>query len=282
MPTSPLSSAEEARKAIAKRLGEIRRDAELTGLELARRCGWNPSKSSRIENARTPPSDADIRLWCAACGVPNRAADLIAASRTADSMYTEWRRLHRSGMRRNQEADVPIYERTRSFRVYCSNVVPGVVQTHAYATALLRLITEFQGTPDDSVDAAAARVERGRVIREPHRRTALLVEEQVLYHRYGDAETMAGQLGYLLTVMALPNVSLGVVPRTAQRRMWGLETFTVFGEELVQVEPLTARIHITSPSEVGTYTRAFAELSKTAVFGARARALITAAIEALG
>jgi hypothetical protein len=48
------------------------------------------------------------------------------------------------------------------------------------------------------------------------------------------------------------------------------------------VEPLTARIHITSPSEVGTYTRAFAELSKTAVFGARARALITAAIEALG
>ena len=185
-------------------------------------------------------------------------------------------------MRRNQEADVPIYERTRSFRVYCSNVVPGVVQTHAYATALLALITGFQGTPDDSAEAAAARVDRGQVIRESDRRTALLVEEQVLYHRYGDAAVMAGQLGYLLTVMALPNVSLGVVPRTAQRRMWGLETFTVFGDELVQVEPLTARIHITSPGEIETYTRAFAELSKTAVYGSRARALITAAIDALG
>ncbi|MFC1414320.1 helix-turn-helix domain-containing protein [Streptacidiphilus sp. N1-12] len=81
MPASPLSGAQEARKAIADRLGGIRRDAELSGLQLAQLCGWHPSNSSRIENARAVPSDADIRAWCAACGVPDRAADLIAASR---------------------------------------------------------------------------------------------------------------------------------------------------------------------------------------------------------
>ncbi|MEU9003211.1 helix-turn-helix domain-containing protein, partial [Streptomyces sp. NPDC048551] len=26
------------------------------------------SKSSRIARGKTPPSDADIRAWCAACG----------------------------------------------------------------------------------------------------------------------------------------------------------------------------------------------------------------------
>ncbi|MGQ4716134.1 hypothetical protein ACUN22_20885 [Streptomyces anulatus] len=40
------------------------------------RCGWHPSKSSRIMNARTPPSAGDIRAADAVTEVaaPRRAA----------------------------------------------------------------------------------------------------------------------------------------------------------------------------------------------------------------
>ncbi|WP_406112192.1 helix-turn-helix domain-containing protein [Kitasatospora purpeofusca] len=282
MPASPLSSAQEARKAIADRLGSIRRDAELTGLELAQRCGWHASKSSRIENARTVPSDADIRAWCESCGAPEQAADLIAASRSAGSMYTEWKRIHRTGMRRTQEAIVPLYERTRHMRVYCSAVVPGLLQTPAYATGLLKAITEFRGIPNDVPEAVAARVTRSQVIRDGKRRFALLIEEGVLHHQLADNDDMAGQLSHLLTVLSLPNVSLGVLPFKGRRKLWPVESFSIFDETRVQVELLSARVIITAPGEISTYAKAFQDMSRMAVYGAKARALITGAMDALG
>ncbi|WP_432586218.1 helix-turn-helix transcriptional regulator [Streptomyces sp. HD1123-B1] len=281
MSASPSSSAQAAREAIATRLGGLRREAELTGHELALRCGWSPAKSSRIERARTPASDADIRAWCTACGAEDHTEDLIAANRQADQMYVQWQKLHRHGMRRAQEEVVPLYERTRNFRVYCSNVVPGMLQTEAYATALLSTIAAFQGTPDDSGPAAASRIERSHVLHEGDHRFALLVEETVLRYRIGDGATMAGQLGYLLAVMALPNVSLGVIPFTAPRRAWPLEAFYLFDDRQASVELLTAAVNITAPSEVSTYAKAFSGLSRIAVYGTAARALISEAIAAL-
>ncbi|MGI5341437.1 helix-turn-helix domain-containing protein [Streptomyces sp. CA-181903] len=282
MPVSPSSSVEAARKAVADRLREIRRDAGLYAKDVAERTGWYASKVSRLENATTPPSDEDIRAWCRACGAEDQAADIIAASRNADNAYVEWRRLQRTGLRRLQESYVPLFERTQVFRIYCSNVVPGLLQTEAYARALLSSITEFRETPDDVSEAVAARLARSHVIREGNHRFALLVEEAVLRHRVGDAATMAGQLGYLLSVMAFPSVSLGVIPFSAERRMWMIETFSVYDEEQAQVELLTAQVNVTAPSEVRQYLKAFGEYARLAVHGAEARSLITAAIDALG
>ncbi|MFI2212698.1 helix-turn-helix domain-containing protein [Streptomyces sp. NPDC020141] len=282
MPSSPLSSAQAARTAVAKRLRRIMQDAGLSGHELAVRCGWHKSKSSRIARGKTPPSDADIRAWCTACGVEDQAADLIAASRNAESMYVEWKQIHRDGMRRIHEQTVPLYQRTRNFRVYSSSVVPGMLQTAEYATGLLRTITEFQGTPDDVADAVRARLERSRVVREGDHRFALLLEETVLHYRVGDDAAMAGQLGHLLAVMARPNVSLGIIPFQARRRVWPLEAFYAFDEAQVAVETLTAEINVTAPGEIRTYLKAFSELSGIAVRGAEARACITRAIDSLG
>lgn len=281
MPVSPSSSVQEARKSVALALREARLDAGLTGREVAARCGWHPAKSSRIENAKAVPSDADIRAWCVACGDADRIADLIAASRTADSMYMEWRRLYRSGSLGIQQSYVPLYERTRAFRVYCSSVMPGVAQTPEYATALLAMIMDFRGRDDDPALAAAARVERSHIIREGNHRFALLVEEAVLRYRIGDTATMAGQLGYLLSVMALPAVSLGVIPASAERHMWPQETFSIFDESCVEVELLTARVRVTAPGELEQYAQAFTNLSGLAVYGEKARKLITSALESL-
>ncbi|MFD7498433.1 hypothetical protein ACFV8T_40075 [Streptomyces sp. NPDC059832] len=47
------------------------------------------------------------------------------------------------------------------------------------------------------------------------------------------------------------------------------------------VETLSAEIAITRPSGIAVYAKAFGELQQLAVFGAPARALIGAAIEAI-
>ncbi|MFH8350117.1 helix-turn-helix domain-containing protein [Streptomyces sp. NPDC018045] len=277
MSASSSSAVQEARRALAVRLREMRRASGLTTGELAARCGWHKSKTSRLENARTPPSDSDIRAWCAACGALDQAEDLLAAARTAESMYAEWRRLHRSGIRHHQEAAVPLYERTRLFRVYCSNVVPGLLQTHAYAAALLSAINRFQGTPDDGCEAADARLSRSHIIREGRHRFLLLVEEAVLRYRLTGPGPMTAQLDFLLEAMAFPAVSLGVIPVSARRTMWPLETFMVFDQERVQVETLSAEINITAPGEVSVYLRAFDHLQRMAVYGDAARRLVLGA-----
>ncbi|MEV0280028.1 helix-turn-helix transcriptional regulator [Streptomyces sp. NPDC050610] len=282
MPHYQSSSVETARKAVAERLREVRLDAELQGQELASRCGWHKSKVSRIENARTPPSDADIREWCAGCDADDQAADIIAASRSADSMYLEWKRLQRTGLRRLQESRIPLYERTKLHRGYASHVVPGLIQTPAYATALLSVIGRFHGTPDDTAEAVAARISRSNVLHGAGHRFTLLMEESVLRYQIGNAETMAGQLGHLLSVMSLPAVCLGVIPFAARERgMWTLEAFNVFDDERVHVELLTAQVTLTAPGEVAMYVKAFVDLRELAVYGAEARKLVAAALEVI-
>ncbi|WP_405940808.1 helix-turn-helix domain-containing protein [Streptomyces sp. NBC_00207] len=282
MPTSPSSSAQAAREALAVRLSHLRKDAGLTGRELSARCGWHPAKTTRIQKGEAPPSDTDIRAWCAACGAEEQIENLIAIARAVDSMYVEWRRLHRDGLRTMQQNVNSRHEKARVCRTYVSNVIPGYLQTPAYATALLTSITTFQGTPNDVAEAVAARVARSRFLYEGGHRYVVLMEESVLRARFGGADAMAAQLRHLLTVMPLVSVSLGVIPFSAPRVIWPLEAFYVYDDRHAVVETLTAEVNITQPRELADYAQAFAGLAEMAVHGDNARALITAAIDALG
>ncbi|MFJ8165551.1 Scr1 family TA system antitoxin-like transcriptional regulator [Streptomyces sp. NPDC096136] len=49
----------------------------------------------------------------------------------------------------------PLYDRTTRFRVYEPGVIPGLVQTAAYARALMGRIVAFHGIPDDAEQAGA-------------------------------------------------------------------------------------------------------------------------------
>ncbi|MDJ0346442.1 helix-turn-helix transcriptional regulator [Streptomyces sp. H10-C2] len=281
MTASPSSSAQGAREALAVRLQHLRKDAGLTGRELSVRCGWHPAKTTRIQKGEAPPSDTDIRTWCAACGADDQADDLIATARAVDSMYLEWRRLHRNGMRKVQEDFYALYERTRICRAYVSNVPPGFFQTPGFATALMEQITAFQGTPNDVSEAVAARVARSRFLYEGGHRFVVLMEESVLRFRTADPDAMKGQLRHLLAVMPLASVSLGIIPFAAQRTVWPLEAFYLHDDVQAVVETLTAEINVTQPRELADYAKAFSGLSEMAVYGDAARTLIRAAIDAL-
>ncbi|MGY5131873.1 helix-turn-helix domain-containing protein [Streptomyces nigrescens] len=283
MAPSPSSSAQAAREAVAVRLRDLRKGAGLTITDLAARCGWHHAKTSRIENARTAPSPNDIRLWCDACGAEDEAASLITLSLHAESMYTEWRHQVRDGLKELQNRSVRFFRQTTLFRVYSSTLVPGLLQTEGYATGVLQRAAEFRGLAfDDSAEAAQARVERSRVIHEPGHRFVLLMEEAVLHYRIGDVDTMAGQLGSILTVGSLPSVSLGIIPLATQDRVLGpRETFHIYDDTLVSVELVSARVRVKQPSEVSLYLKAFEQLRSMAVYGAEARALIQNALEAL-
>jgi hypothetical protein len=282
LPASPYSNAQQARELLASRLVEIMRDAGLKGRTLAARVGWYESKVSRIVNATTPPSEDDVRAWCVACGADDEIPDLIASLRDARGMWVEWRRMERSGLRVAQEQILPLYERTHAFRAYSPSLIPGMIQTPAYLSAVLRAIQQRRGLIDDVEEAVAIRMERQQLLRDPGKRFAFVIEECVLRYLIADVEATAAQLGHLLEVQTLPNVFLGVIPATVPRGLWPVEAFWIYDSEQAAAELVSGYLTLTQPREVALYEQAFTELSEIAVFGPDSRRLITAALEALG
>jgi len=256
------------------RLREIRKDAGLTGRELAVATGWHFTRVSKLEHGVQAPSNEDIRLWCRACSADEQIADLIAQARTVESMYLEFRRQARAGMKQMMLAPVPLEERTERFLIYEHHVIPGFFQTAGYTRAMLEFWFGFLEVHNDIDEAIAARIDRQSILYDGNKTFAVVLEEAALYTRFGDANTLAGQLDRLLTVMSLPNVALGIVPRGAQRDAVGQVSFWVFDDELVSLETPTASIEVTAPQEVAMYRRMFDHLRQPAVYGKDARALV--------
>ena len=243
------SSAQHAREALGLRLREIRVEAGLTASALADLMGRHHAKVSRIEHRSAAPSEADIREWCKRCGVPEQIPDLLATLRAVETMWVEWRRMEQAGLRHAQEAIWPLYQRTRRFRVYTPNLIPGVLQTRGYTAAILEGIRRRRAVPDGIEDAVAARMRRTSILQDPRHRFAVLIEESALTTGVGGTDVMIGQLGRLIEVSAAPSVSLGILPACPDRdAAWPVEGFWMFDDEQVQVELVSGHLTITKPA----------------------------------
>jgi len=276
------SSVQAARRDLASRLHDLREDAGLTGDALSRACGWSAAKTSRIEHAKTPPSVEDIRAWCTACGADQQISDLTAALRTVEGMFVQWRRMERAGLRNANAAVLPLYERTHRFRVYASDVLPGMVQTRAYTHAVLSKLRDWRGLEDDVDATLEVRVARQQLIYNTRQRYALLIEEQLLSAFVAGAEVQREQLEYLSRVATLPHVSLGVLPARPDRSLWGLESFYMFDDAQVSVELVSGFLQLTQPTEIAQYASTFSILAQSALYGPQARDLLSAALARIG
>lgn len=240
--------------------------------------GCHFTKISRIENGGQAPSEDIIKAWCRACNTERQIPDLLATARAIESMYVEWRRHTRAGMKHLMLNPVPLYERTTLFRIYEHSAIPGLLQTAEYSAAILAYYIEFLDAPNDLDAALRARMERQKIIYSGNRRFFVLLEENALRARVGSLDTMAGQLDRLLATMSLPRVSLGVIPQAALRTTFTQVSFWIYDNGMVGVETPTAKLEITQPREIRLYTTMFDHLRQSAVYGGQARALITRAI----
>ncbi|TDW94737.1 MULTISPECIES: helix-turn-helix transcriptional regulator [Kribbella] len=282
MSTSPSDAARKAQQALGLRLRELRKDAGLSGRELAVATGWHFTRVSKIENGVQGPTDPDIRTWCAACSAEDQIPDLIAQARAVESMYMEFKRRTRAGMKQLLQTRGDLFERTERFRIYEHNVIPGLFQTAEYAAELLSFWIDFLDTRNDIEAAVAARIERQAILYRAAKTFSVVLEEAAIRTQFGTAATMAGQLDRLLSVMTLPNISFGVVPLMVQRRTVGSTGFWIFDDALVSLETPTASIDVSQPQEIGLYERMFEELRQPAVYGRDARRLILRVLDELG
>lgn len=270
-----MSTYQRAREALGLRLRDLRRDARLTGRQLAAQHGWDPSKVSKIENGRQTPSDDNLEAWTLACGRPELASELIAALRSLETHYVQYRRLLRAGMTAGQQAFGELERDASTIRNFESTLVSGLLQTPAYARYRLAEGVEYDGAPDDLEHAVAARLERQHVLYQPGKRFHFVLTEATLRYRLCPPEVMAGQLDRLVVLSNVPSIHFGVTPFAAHLPVAPLHGFWVFDDRLVKVENVTAALNINQPSEVSSYLRVFHRLAEVASYGPEARAIIT-------
>ena len=275
------TSTDQARASLGIRLRDIRRDAGLSGIELAQLSGWLSSKVSKIEHGKQTPSEEDLRVWCGHCRALDELPDLIAAVRSIETQFAEWRRIMRSGTRRRQQASAAAYERARLFRIYEPAVIPGLLQTREYAVAVLLTFIDFVRVPEDADEGAAARLERQRVLTHGDRRFHMVLGEQALRTNVGGTEVMTGQLEHLLALLKLPRLRLGIIPVDAPYRVPLNTGFWILDEALVQFDTYSAELSLVRPDEIALYGRAFERLAALAVYGAEARRIIAGALDQL-
>ncbi|HEY7147437.1 MAG TPA: helix-turn-helix transcriptional regulator [Streptosporangiaceae bacterium] len=270
-----MSSFQRAREALGIRLRELRRDARLTGRQLAERNAWHPSKISKIESGKQTPSEPDLEAWARACGQAGLASELIGSLRTLESHYVEHRRLFSAGMSAQQRAFAELEDQTAAVRNFENVFVPGLLQTPEYARYRLLEGIEYDGAPDDLDEAIGARMQRQQILYRSGKRFHFVITEAVLRYRLCPPEVMLGQLDRLVTLSTMPTIRFGVIPFEAALPVAPVHGFWLMDERVVVVENFTASQNLTQAGDIASYAEIFRQLADVAWYESEARSLVT-------
>jgi transcriptional regulator with XRE-family HTH domain len=279
--TSGVSSLHEARLALGKRLRELRRQADLSGRELAEALRWPPSKVSKLENGRQSPTDDDIRAWAEATSTARDTDALLAALHTLEVQNIEWQRQLRGGLRSHQNELVALDEATRLFRAFECTYVPGLLQTAEYARARFTQSVNVLRVAGDVDDAVQSRLRRQEILYRQDKRFHFVLAEPALRYRLCPPEVMLGQLDRLISLSGLPNVKFGIIGFTTPYTVAPAHGFWLLDEERVMVETYSAELNLAGPQEIELYRGIFDSMAAAASYGRQAREIIKRVIDDL-
>ncbi|TJZ45395.1 DNA-binding protein [Streptomyces piniterrae] len=192
-----------------------------------------------------------------------------------------WDALHRQGMGPTQQAFLDLVRRTKDTKRYCANVIWGNLQTADYVRAMLRLVVDFLGTPDDIEAGVQGRIARAGLIGKEGRTYHVVLAQEAMRTNIGGPGVMRAQLARLLEAVDLPGLTLGIIPDRAERHVYPGHSFGIFDGKRVEVELYGGSPTYTDQKQIDAYEKAFSLLERSAVYGDAARALIRGELAAL-
>ncbi|WP_203992058.1 helix-turn-helix domain-containing protein [Sphaerisporangium rufum] len=185
----------------ADELRRHRRAAKLSQRALASRMGFSDSLVAMVETLKRPPTDDFARACDRALGLGGAMFGLYIA--------TTWDKAPehlRPWLEEEEEAE--------ALRNWEPNLVPGLLQTEAYARAMFGTAPGL--TPDEAEERVAARIRRQAILRRNRPPiVTFIMDETVIHRRIGSIAIMREQLAYLLEVARYPNVIIQIVPQDA-------------------------------------------------------------------
>ncbi|MER5778975.1 helix-turn-helix transcriptional regulator [Streptomyces sp. NPDC002039] len=264
-------------------LRRLRMACGLTGMQVADQLLISQPKISLMETGRRAISPRDVRDLCRLYGVVDQQVVGALMRMASESKRRGWWVAY---------GDVPyavyigLETEASSIRSYEPLLIPGLLQTPAYAAAVVS-----ETIPRPTSEQASARLEvrmrRQHRAHHPARplRLWVVLDESVLHRVVGGPDTMREQLEHLNQLGAQPHITVQVLPHDAGAHpgvsgQFSLLHFT--GEPdtgTVYLERLTSDLYLEKRADVQRYGEVYDHLRAQALSPEDTAHLITRTIK---
>ncbi|TLF60646.1 helix-turn-helix domain-containing protein [Nocardia cyriacigeorgica] len=275
------------RRQLGKHLRRGREAAGMTLAEVGKLMQWSVSTVHRLEVGKTERIRVvDVEALCRIYEFTEEFTEVLRGLALQANDKSWW---HEFGDLIPEHFDVfvDLESSARALTWYEPELVPGIVQTPAYAGTLIRSVY-----PDDSP------VEHERRVRLRMKRQAMitrktkpvkvdiLLRESALRGLVGSRKVMAAQLRHLADLAGLPNVTIRVLPFSAGFPMGvAVGPFVVLHPRsdgltqvkeptVVYVESFTGDLYLEKPTTVQRYAEAYRTFQQAALDDAESKALL--------
>jgi transcriptional regulator with XRE-family HTH domain len=259
------------RRRLAAELLRFRRDAGLSIDEVVRHLGWTSSKLSRIENRQIGITTADVRKLLDIYEINSQTQRDVLLDMARRAKERGWWHAYGDVIPTEYGTLIGLEVEASKIRTYQPELVHGLLQTEAYARAVIRI-----ARPNDTSEEIDRRVEvrlaRQQVLTGDNPpRLRVVLNEGAVRRVVGGREAMREQLRHLATERDRSNVVVQVLPYSAGEHpaMTGPFEILDFPQAadlgVVNVENMTGALSLEKPDDLRQYVTAFDYVSAAAL-----------------
>ncbi|MFF8031129.1 helix-turn-helix domain-containing protein [Streptomyces sp. NPDC016626] len=270
------------RRRLSIELKKLREKSALTCAQVGEALDWSGSKVNRMEtgSGRVQPSDIDV--LCRFYDTSDELREFLK-SLAREAKTRGWWQVHGAGVPEWFNIYIGLEQDASTLRQYQCEVLPGLMQTKAYARELHT--TGAHMSAEDIDRAVRVRLERQEMLSRPGSPDAwFIVHEGAVRNVIGDREIMREQLERILETTELPSVTLqvltfdsGTYPVTGSFTMLGFPAPE--DPDLVYRDGITDAVYLEGEHHVREYTRAFDGLRAAALSPQRSAQLIKSVVK---
>ncbi|MBC6457351.1 helix-turn-helix domain-containing protein [Actinomadura sp. HBU206391] len=248
-----------SRMLLGAQLRRLREAAGVTREEAGYAIRSSESKISRLELGRIGSKPRDVADLLTLYGVGDTAERAVLLAVVEQANKPGWWQPYKDVLPGWFEAYLGLEQAASLIRTYEVQFVPGLLQTEAYARAVIRLGHE-EVSQREIERRVEVRMRRRRLLREPDGlKLWAVLDEAALRRPCGSTATMRAQLEHLVEMAELPHVTLQVMPFSAGGHAAAGGPITILrlpgGElpDVVYLEQLTTAVYLDKPVDTEHY-----------------------------
>jgi len=272
-------------------LRRAREGAALTQADVAKQLSWSTSKLARIESGEVGIGLRDLKSLCAVYGLGPAVVEELGRLAQAAKRRGWWHEF-RDVFPEPSVTLIAMEMEASRLRMWSSSLVPGLLQTAAYAEAVV--MGPYQGPeaapyqgPEDAPYRGSETAARRRLTARLRRQDVVFgrpdppelvvsVDESVLYRVVGGRDTMVEQVRRLVEYARRPNVALRIRPFESSIMPASEFVLVDFdaGDPVVYGEDLTSVFRRDDEAAGRTFDDLFSTLWRTSLDTARTGQLL--------
>jgi transcriptional regulator with XRE-family HTH domain len=270
------------RRRLAAELRGIRESKGKSGDAVAAALRWSPSKISRYERARTGLRPREVERLLDYYGITGSHRDLLLGL-AEDAAQKGWWEEFADTLSEDYQQFIGLEHEATAIAIWHVDVVAGLLQTESYARHIIGSYSRVEPVAPGMIGRLVkVRMQRQQVLDREGLQLSVVLDESVLTRRIGDESVMYEQLQRLAREAERPNLTLRILPLSAQHTVFG-ESFVIFGfgedsdamlQDVVSTEQLRSGFTLEGERETYLHRIAFQMLAEASLDPVGSRELI--------